>query len=254
VNFAASIGIKQVIRYEWMEHTLNLLASGMQKDEIRKELVVYLSEKRGSGEAGKRAEYTMSLAVSVLMNTWAAPKKNLLPYRNKWLRYAEKHPVYQTGHWAMISAAYPFWFNICHVFGSLFKLQDKIKKSQVMNRIYEVLGERNTVERCSQYVIRSLVSWGIIKDLNTKGVYEKGCTIAVNDIYLVSLLLEAALYAIPGERFQMSALLNCPAFFNFQFPAVGGLQISKLNDDIKVEHYSLNVEYLSLKPAVQQNS
>jgi hypothetical protein len=251
VNFAASIGIKQVVRYEWMEYTLKLLTSGMQKDEIRKELEIYLSEKKGSGETGKRADYTMSLAVTVLMNTWITPKEKLLPYRDKWLCYAEKHPMNQIGHWSMISAAYPFWFNICYAFGSLFKLQDKIKKSQIMNRIYEVLGERNTVERCSRYVIRSLVSWGIIKDLNTKGFYEKGNTVAVNDMYLTSLLLESALYAIPDEKFQLSSLLNCPSFFNFRFPVISGLQISRLNGNIRVEQYSLDNEYLSLKSTIQ---
>jgi hypothetical protein len=66
-------------------------------------------------------------------------------------------------------------------------------------------------------------------------------------MYLISLLLEAALYAIPGEKFQLSALLNCPSFFNFRFPIINGSQISRLNETIKVEQYSLDNEYLSLK-------
>lgn len=254
MNFDISIGIKQIIRYEWIEHTFRLLSSGIPKDEIRKELEIYLSEKKGSGETGRRAEYTMSLAVAVLMNTWVTPKQNLLSYRDKWLCYAEKQPFHQIGHWSMLSATYPFWFNICYICGSLFKLQDQITKSQVMNRIYEVLGERNTVERCSRYVIRSLVSWGIIKDVNTKGAYEKGNVIAINDMYLISLLLESALYAIPDKKFQLSALLNCPSFFNFRFPVISGSQISRLNKNIKVEQYSLDNEYLSLECDSQYKS
>ena len=68
MNFNTSIGIKQVIRYEWMNYTVDLLKSGLNKEEIRKELGNYLSERKGNGKIGDRAEYTMSLAVTLLMN------------------------------------------------------------------------------------------------------------------------------------------------------------------------------------------
>jgi hypothetical protein len=68
MNFDSSIGIKQVIRYDWMNYTVSLLKSGLGKEEIRKELKHYLSERKGSGKTGDRAEYTMSLAVMLLMN------------------------------------------------------------------------------------------------------------------------------------------------------------------------------------------
>jgi hypothetical protein len=251
--FFTSIGIKQVIRYEWMQHVVRLLKSGLDEQSIRKELEIYLLEKRGSGLTGDRAEYTMSLAVTLLMNIWVSPKGNLLPYRDKLLRYTNSQSFEKVSHWSIFSAAYPFWFNICYIFGSLFKLQDQIKKTQVMKRIYEVLGERNTVERCSRYVIRSLVSWGIIKDLDTKGIYEKGNVISITDLTMLSLLFEGALFAINDEKIQLSSINNCPAFFHFDFPIITGTQISKLNDNIILEHYSIDNEYLSLRNKINSN-
>ncbi|GHU06014.1 hypothetical protein FACS1894147_12710 [Spirochaetia bacterium] len=147
----------------------------------------------------------------------------------------------------MISVAYPFWFTICYVFGSLFKIQNQIKKTQVMKRIYEILGERNTVERCSRQVIRSLVSWGIINDIEEKGIYEKGDIIPITDFSILSLLFESALFSISDNKLQIASLNNCPAFFHFNFPLINGTQLSKLNENIIVEQYSIDNEYLSIK-------
>jgi hypothetical protein len=247
VNFNTSIGIKQSIRYEWMQYVVKLLGLGLDEQSIRKELEIYLSERKSSGQGGKRAKYTMSFAVAILIHTWVSPKKNLLQYREKLLKYVNLQPFDKICHWSMISAAYPFWFNICYILGSLFKLQKQIKKTQVMERIYEVLGERNTIERCSRYVIRSLVSWGIIKDVDKKGIYEKGTIISIPDFTMLSLLFESALFSINDDKIQLSSLNNCPAFFCFDFPLVSGFQISKLNDNILLEQYSVDNEYLSLK-------
>jgi hypothetical protein len=230
-----------------MQYVVRLLELGLDERSIKKELEIYLSEKRAGGQEGKRAEYTMSLAVTILINTWVSPKKSLLQYREKLLNYVNLQPFDKICHWSMISAAYPFWFNICHIFGSLFRLQDQIKKAQVMKRIYEVFGERNTIERCSRYVIRSLVSWDIIKDVDKKGTYEKGIIISITDFTMLSLLFEAALFSINDDKIQLSSLNNCPAFFCFDFPFADGSLISKLNDNILFEQYSVDNEYVSLK-------
>ncbi|MBT4089535.1 MAG: hypothetical protein HOE30_13690, partial [Deltaproteobacteria bacterium] len=43
------IGIKHVIRLEWMDKTLDMMLAGMSPKEIRKELDVFLSDKKQSG-------------------------------------------------------------------------------------------------------------------------------------------------------------------------------------------------------------
>jgi hypothetical protein len=245
--FDTSIGIKQVIRYEWMNYTVALLKSGLNKDEIRKELENYLSERKGNGKIGERAEYTMSLAVTLLMNIWITPKPELVNFRDRLLRMISNNNFEPVCHWAMISSVYPFWFNMSYIFGSLFKLQSQIKKSQIMSRTYEILGERNTIERCSRYVIRSFVSWDLIKDKEKTGYYEKNKIIAVSDLGLSSLLVEAMLNAVPEERLSLSSVLNCPAFFNFTLPSLNGSQITKANQNLYAEQFSVNDEFIKLK-------
>jgi hypothetical protein len=134
-----------------------------------------------------------------------------------------------------------------YILGSLLRLQDQIKKSQVMSRTYEIMGERNTIERCSRYVIRSFVSWGIIKDKEKTGYYEKGKSIAISDIGLASILVETMLNAVPEQRVALSSILNCPAFFNFKLPSITGSQITQVNQNFSVEQFSVNEEFIGWK-------
>jgi hypothetical protein len=236
-----------------MQYVVRLLETGSDAQSIREELKVYLSEKKGNGETGSRSEATMTWVVNILMNTWVSPKNDLKPFRDKLLKYSKIQSYEKICHWSMISAAYPFWFTICYVFGSLFKIQNQITRPQIMKRINEVLGERNTVDRCSRFVIRSLVSWGILKDSDKKGVYEKGNTISITDSTMLSLLFESALFSINDTKIQLSSLNNCPAFFSFALPMVSGTQILKLNDNIILEQYSIDNEYVSLKNKIKGN-
>jgi hypothetical protein len=247
MNFDTSIGIKQVIRYEWMNYTVSLLKSGFGKEEIRKELQHYLATKKGNGETGDRAEYTMSLAVTLLMNTWISPKPELIDLRDRLLKLIDMEDFESVCHWAMVTSVYPFWFSMSYVFGSLFKLQEQIKKSQVMSRTYEILGERNTIERCSRYVIRSFISWDIIKDTEKVGYYRKGKSIDITDISLASILIESMLNAIPEQRIALSSILNCPAFFLFKLPSITGSQIAQVNSNLTVEQFSVNEEFIGWK-------
>ncbi len=64
------IGIKQVIRLEWMDKTLDMLLAGITADAIRAELKVYLSDKKQSGGTGERGEKTYTIAIGPLMQSW----------------------------------------------------------------------------------------------------------------------------------------------------------------------------------------
>jgi hypothetical protein len=244
--FDTSIGIKQVIRYEWMNYTVNLFKSGLSSEDIRKELEAHLSAKKGSGGTGERAKNTLSFIVSMLMNIWITPNTRLRIFRDKLFELVNIKDFELVSHWMMLASTYLFWFNLSFVFGSLFKLQNQIVKNQVLTRTYEVLGERNTVKRCSEYVIRSFVSWDIIKDKEKAGYYEMGLSIPISDITLTSFLIETMLYAIPEKRIALNSILNYPSYFTFQLPAITGSQLSKVNTNLSVEQFSINEEYISL--------
>lgn len=241
------IGIKQVIRPEWMDHVLSMLLAGMGPESIRAELKSYLADKKQSGGTGKRGEKTYRMAIAPL-SAWFDPEEELLDFRNRALQMASKLPQKQwlPLHWAVLSAAYPFWFNVATQTGRLLNLQERITQRQIFNRLKEQYGDRETVSRNARYTIRSFVAWGVLKDSDSKGCYEKFNPFVVQDLDLAILLLEAALYANPEGKGTLKLLVNTPAFFPFRLPVLNGNLIVQRASGINVVHSGFDDELLKL--------
>ena len=242
------LGIKQTIQKKWMDKTVNMMLAGLSEKEIRAELDAYLSTQKQSGGIGKRGEKTYRMAISVLA-AWFAPEEELVAFRNDSLRYARELSVEQwlPLHWAILSAAYPFWFNTARQTGRLLNLQDRVAQSQIFDRLKEQYGDRETVSRNARYTVRSFVAWGALKDSEAKGCYEKAAPVSIADTNLAILMFESALLATPEARSALGLLLNNPAFFPFQLPVMTGNFISQRSDRIDVVRYGLDDELLKLK-------
>ncbi|AKB19632.1 hypothetical protein [Methanosarcina sp. WWM596] len=242
------IGIKQVIRLEWMDYVLNMLLAGMGPESIRVELKSYLADKKQSGGTGERGEKTYLMAIGPL-SAWFDPEPELVDFRDHALMMASKLQQKQwlLLHWAILSAAYPFWFSVAKQTGRLLNLQEKVTQRQIFDRLIEQYGDRETVSRNARYSIRSFVAWGVLKDTESKGSYEKSDTLLIQDKDLVILLLEASLYATPEGKGALGLLINSPAFFPFEFTMLTGDLIVKKAPGIDVVRHGLDDELLKLK-------
>ncbi len=246
-----SLGVKQVIRLEWMEKAVNLSMSGMDPQGIRSELHEYLTSRKGDGSIGERSKLTRSQAVVVLMNIWGKPSPEIAPFiedvklllQNNGLELPEKTALY----WAAISAVYPFWFNVARQVGRLLNLQDQFTKQQIVRRLKEQYGDRQTVSRITRYVIRSFIAWNVLKDTSKKGCYELGNILNVHDQSTVTLLLESALHTIPEGKAPINALHNNPGFFIFDCPSITGELIAQTNKRIDVMRFGVDEEILKLQ-------
>lgn len=246
-----SLGVKQVIRLEWMEKAVNLSMSGMDPQGIRTELHEYLAGRKGDGSIGERSKLTRSQAVVVLMNIWGKPNPEIIAFikdlklhiQSNGLDIAEKKALY----WAAICAAYPFWFNVARQVGRLLNLQDQITKQQIARRLKEQYGDRQTVSRITRYVIRSFVAWNVLKDTAQKGCYERGNMLSVHDQCTANLLLEGALYTSPEGKSSINDLYSNPGFFIFDFPSITGEMIAQINPRIEVMRFGVDEEILKLK-------
>jgi len=241
------IGIKQVIRLEWMQQTVNLLLSGMDVKGIRQELHEFLSNRNGDGSEKERGETSRSQVVNILMNIWITPSVELIEFRNDLLLLVqESHGKHLPIHWSMITAAYPFWFNVAQQTGRLLALQSQVTQAQIISRIKELYGDRQTVSRYARSVIRSFVTWGVLKDSGKKGCYEKNTLTNVEGFNLAILMYESALHSIPEAKGAMTLLSNSPSFFPFQLPVITGDFISQHSNRIDVIRYGLDDELLEL--------
>ena len=241
------LGIKQTIQRHWMDRVVQMLLAGVNETEIRKDLDDYLSTQKQSGGTGERGQKSYIMGISILAS-WFAPDQDLIQFRNEALNLARSMPSenWLPLHWAIISAQYPFWFNVAKQTGRLFNLQDQITQPQVFNRLKEQYGDRETVARNARYTVRSFVAWGVLKDSDTKGCYEKAAVL-IADKNVAILMIEAALYAMPNSKGALGLLLSNPAFFPFQIPVMTGDFVSKQTDRIDVVRYGLDEELLKLK-------
>lgn len=246
-----TIGIKQVIRFEWMQKAANLLLAGLEVSSIRKELHEYIAvQKAGSTELEKSCK-TRTFAVNNLMNIWITPDPELVQFRDATLEMLGKNQsVAMAIHWAMISAAYPFWFNVAMQTGRLLSLQEHVSQRQIIYRVREQYGDRETVSRYARYVIRSFVAWGCLRETGEKGCYNKGIVTCIDDTYLTSLLLESTILASGIAKGALVMLLSSPSFFPFSLPYLSGESLSRQNRRVAVERYGLDEELLTLN---QQN-
>jgi len=245
-----TIGIKQTIRFEWMQKAANLLLAGLDAQIIRQELHEFLADRKGGGSEGERSNQTRTFVVNNLMKTWVSPEPELIPFRDASLAFLRENPSTALAvHWGMISAAYPFWFNVARQVGRLLALQDQVTQAQIITRLKEQYGDRQTIFRYGRYVLRSLVAWGILKDSEAAGCYQKSAPACVVDTNLAILMFESALLASPEAKCALGLLLNNPAFFPFQLPAITGDFVSRRSERIDVVRYGLDNELLKLNIA-----
>ncbi len=242
------LGIKQTIQKHWMDHVVKMMLAGLSEKEIRAGLNEFLANQKQSGGTGERGKKTYGMAISILAS-WFSPEKELIPFRDHALELIrnENPQKWLTCHWAVISASYPFWFNVAKQVGRLFNLQDQVKQSQVFFRLKEQYGDRETVARNARYAIRSFVAWGVLNDSKVKGCYEQGKIMGINDPNLAILLYEAALHVDKEGKATLGLLKNNPAFFPFQLPVLTGNFISQHSNTIDVVRYGLDDELLKLR-------
>lgn len=242
-----TIGIKQAIRTEWLDKAVNLLLSGLDAKSIRAELHEYLSERKGDGSMGERSETTRSFAVNNIMNIWVTPAKEILPLREDALRLTKDKPdLANTMHWAMLCAAYPFWYNTAVQTGRLLNLQDQITQKQIISRLKEQYGDRETIGRYAKYVIRAFVYWNILKENDDKGCYTKGNTKEIMDGDAIALMFEAVLLAQKDGKSTLGDLTNSPGLLPFNLLPLTGGQLVNLNPRLNISAFSTGEEYLSI--------
>lgn len=242
------IGIKQTIRFEWMEKTANLLLAGLDEKSIRQELHEYLAISKDHESKINRSKQTQTFAINNLMTTWFSSDTEIIEFRDDALAMLRKYPSETLAvHWAMLCAVYPFWFNVALQIGRLLNLQDKVTLQQINNRLKEQYGDRQTVSRYARYVIRSFVAWGILKDSGSKGCYEKTTPLTIHDRDVAILLIEAILRATPEGKGHLRMLTDSPALFPFRLPVLTGDLISQRASHIDVMFYGPDDELLILR-------
>ena len=144
----------------------------------------------------------------------------------------------------MMISTYGFFRAVAEHAGRLLSLQGSFTLVQITRRMSEDWGDRSTLSRAVQRIVRSMVQWGVLLDSGDKGVYAgTGKVLAISD-ECSELLLEAVLVHLDGGSIPVDQATRHPAFFPFKL----GLSAHRLRRSTRfdVHRQGLNVDVVEL--------
>lgn len=219
---ANQIGIDRILQLPWLEKTAILVKEGEDAATITGVLEMGMQDSfRGAKTTARGA---IAKTITNLLKIWLRPPAHMKEFQKQGLQLFEEcsESEHIILHWGMTMAVYPFWFNVAIQTGRLLRLQSSLTIMQVQRRICEQYGERQTVSRAGQRVVRSFVHWGVLKDGSQKGFYAIGDTINIDDPRLLAWMMEALLYSRNVRSAPLRELRSTPGLFPFQFAPISG--------------------------------
>lgn len=210
------VGFDRKIELEWLDATAGQVAHGASADEVRAFLWKMLDGTVSAGSSGFNSD--RGKTITVLVHVWSEVPDALLPLRERALKLLQdvSPPERIAVQWAMCIATYPFFRDVASTVGRLTKLQNEITLAELRRRLAEQWGDRDITRRASQRVVRSFVSWGALRDCETRGVYRRGASQTRVLGVLAELLIEALIAGDERQSLPGAQVASHPALFPFR--------------------------------------
>lgn len=233
------VGFDRKIKREWLDAIADRSAQDCDPIRLRRFLHELLKKDHPGAEA--RGKTT-----TVLMRIWALVPDAHRPLRDEAFRLLKVVPPGDrlVLHWGMMEVAYPLFRDTASAVGRLLKLQDDFTLAQVQRRLIEEWGERSTVTRAFQRVIRSMVEWHVLADGKTRGHFVAAPKLSSRSKPLQMWFLKACHLASDLEMIEADQLLSLPSSFPFR------LTVSKADvrrcKDFEVHRHGLDLDLVSV--------
>ena len=208
----SKIGFDRTIASEWVDVALARVIAGDAPEAARRFLWDFLE----GIEAGTTNNSGRGKTLTVLTRLWVSEPAHATPLK----RAALDVVVSVSGnerigiHWAMACATHPFFFDVATHVGKLIKLHGHANRSQIKRRMTDDWGDRSTLERTIQHVLKSMTQWGLLRAGKEHGsliAQSQRTSIEKN----VGLLLLQAVLLSHGKGLPVTSLIDHPALFPF---------------------------------------
>ncbi len=206
------IGFDRKIEIEWLDTVAGCVATGQAPADIRNFLWTFLE----GVVAGDSVHSGRGKTLTVLSRIWVIVPEQALPLRKAALQCigSATNEERVAIHWAMAMGTYPFFCDVAASVGKLLALNGEANLSQVGRRMTESWGDRSTLPRAIQRVLRSMVQWGSLRDGPTKGTFVAPTKRTAVSDQISELLLQAVLVS-HGRGMPLPQLTGHPALFPF---------------------------------------
>ena len=206
------IGFDRTIAAEWLDAAVARVMTGEAPEATRKSLWDFLE----CVEPGTTHNSSRGKTLTVLTRIWDTVPNQAEPLK----RAALKCVAATTGdkriavHWAMVAGTHPFFFDVATHVGKLIKLHGQASRSQIKRRMTETWGDRSTLERTIQHVLRSMAQWGMLRKGEEPGsLVGPPHRVRINDD--VGQLLLHSVVLGHGRGLPFPQLVDHPALFPF---------------------------------------
>ena len=207
-----TIGFDRTIHIEWLDIAAARVSTGELPTETRKVLWNFLEDL----VPGNTNNSGRGKTLTVMTRIWLTVPEQVEPLRNRALKClaAANGENRLAVHWAMVVATHPFFFDVATHVGKLLALHGQANRSQIKRHMTESWGDRSTLERTIQHVLKSMAQWGVLKPGSEKG----SLVVARNPIRVSEEIAELLVYGVmlSQERgMSLSQLVSHPAIFPF---------------------------------------
>jgi hypothetical protein len=207
------IGFDRTIRAEWLDAAAARISSGDSADAARKFLWEFLEDV----EPGDTHNSGRGKTLTVLTRIWIS-----VPEQARVLKQAALKQIASTSgeqriavHWAMCAGTHPFFFDVATHVGKLIRLHGNSNRTQIKRRMTETWGDRSTLERTIQHVLRSLTQWRLLQAGSEHGSLVGNSSPIRVDTNVSQLLVRAVLLG-QSKGLTFSQILAHPALFPFK--------------------------------------
>lgn len=209
----AHIGFDRRIDIEWLDAAAAQAVSGASPKEMR----AFLWKLLDGVISGDKAQSARGKTVTVLNHIWgeAVGRRAALCQRAT-AQLASCTPEERLAlHWAMMVGSYPVFTDVAAAAGRLLTLQGSFTLSHLTRRLAASWGERSTLGRAAQRIVRSMIQWRALQDTSVRGEY-RGVPGRIPVSHTVGLVLvEAILVDADESSISLDQLIGHPALFPF---------------------------------------
>lgn len=207
------IGFDRKIELAWLDAVAAQAVVGATGKEARQ----YVWRLLDGVIAGDTIHDARGKTLTVLSKIWLSVPEHARELRDEAIKLFSENPLTNNLplHWALMIAVYPFFLDVAASIGKLTAMNGEVTLSQIVRRMRDAWGDRSTLPRATQRILRSMVQWGVLRDGNTRGRYLPVSAKITVDSPRSELLLVGMLIGI-GRSTALMPNLVYPSLFPFQ--------------------------------------
>lgn len=239
----ASIGFDRRIDVDWLDAAAAQTAADVSPNEMR----CYLWNLLDGVVRGDKFNSARGKTVTVLNHIWGEVPASAAALRDRAIAQLSTSTAEErlALHWAMMVGTYPIFTDVAIATGRLLALQGSFSLAHLTRRLVDTWGERSTLKRAAQRIVRSMIQWGILQDTTMRGMYASVVRRRAVRPAVGAVLIEALLLDAEEATISLNQLNGHPALFPFEVDINAG-QVRGLSQ-FRVHRQGLDTDVVELQ-------